>query len=176
MEAYRLFLNYKYLEDGTPLFKKKAIFFMETIDQYRPEASRIRKIFDSFRTNKKKIILYPDTQVSPFYTSHEYHKLYSKFSDYQICAYNPFIGIIPAEISDIYPAAHNLISKKKFNSNNPKEYPTFVSSFENFLSRTNFDDIIIIADEFMQQIVRETNMESNNLRIIEYSDDVIEQI
>jgi 7-cyano-7-deazaguanine tRNA-ribosyltransferase len=176
MEAFKLFLNYKYLEDGTPVFKKKAIFFMETIDQYRPEASRIRKIFDSFRTNKKKIILFPDTQVSPFYSSHEYHKLSSKFSDYQICAYNPFIGIIPAEISDIYPAAHNLISKRKLNVNSAKDYPTFVSSFEKFLSHSYFDDVIVVADEFMQGIVHQTNLEFKNLRIIEYSDDVIEQI
>lgn len=176
MEAFKLFSSYKYLRDGTPVFKKKAIFFMETIDQYRPEAYRIRKIFDSFRTNKKKIILYPDTQVSPFYSSHEYHKLYKKFSDYQICAYNPFIGIIPAEISDIYPAAHNLISKKKFNTHNVNDYPTFVSSFEKFLSDNYFDDVIIIADEFMQEIVHETKLEIKNLKIIEYSDDVIEQI
>jgi Queuine/archaeosine tRNA-ribosyltransferase len=26
MEAFKLFINYEYLEDGTPLFKKKAIF------------------------------------------------------------------------------------------------------------------------------------------------------
>jgi 7-cyano-7-deazaguanine tRNA-ribosyltransferase len=176
MEAYKLFLNFKYLEDGTPIFKKKAIFFMETFDQYRPEASRIRNIFDSFRTNKKKMVLYPDTQVSPFYSSLEYHKLYKKFSDYQICAYNPFIGIIPAEISDIYPAAHNLISKKKFNLPNAKDYPTFVSSFEKLLSHDYLDEIIIIADEFMERIVHETNTEYKNLKIIEYTDDVLEKI
>jgi 7-cyano-7-deazaguanine tRNA-ribosyltransferase len=176
MEAYKLFLNYKYLEDGTPIFKKKAIFFMETSDQYRPEASRIRRIFDSFSTNKKKIILYPDTQVSPFYSSHEYHKLYKKFSDFQICAYNPFIGIIPAEISDIYPAAHNLIAKKKFNLHDAKDYPTFVGSFEKILTHDYFDEIIIIADEFMQGIIHETNIEHKNLKIIEYTDDVVEQI
>ena len=176
MEAYKLFLNYKYLEDGTPIFKKKAIFFMETSDQYRPEASRIRRIFDSFSTNKKKIVLYPDTQVSPFYSSHEYHKLYKKFSDFQICAYNPFLGIIPAEISDIYPAAHKLIAKKKYNLHDAKDYPTFVSSFEKILTHDYFDEIIIIADEFMRGIIRETNMEHKNLKIIEYTDDVVEQI
>ena len=175
MEAYKLFLNYKYLEDGTPIFKKKAIFFVEPFDQHRPEASRIRKIFDSFRTNKKKIVLYPDTQVSPFYSSHEYRKLYKKFSDYQIYAYNPFIGIIPAEISDIYPAAHNLISKKKFNLHDAKDYPTFVNSIEKLLSHDYFDDIIIIADEFMQGIVHETNIEHKNLKIIEYTEDIAEK-
>jgi len=176
MEAFKLFMNYKHLEDGTPLFKKKAIFFMESIDQYRPEACRIRRIFSSFSTNKKKIVLFPDTQVSPFYCSQEYFKLSKKFSDYQICAYNPFIGIIPIEISDIYPVAHNLITRKKFDFNNSKDYPTFVSSLEKFLSCNFFDDVIIVADDFMQGIIQDIQIKSKNLKIIKHSHDIIEQL
>ena len=176
MEAFKLFMNYKHLEDGTPLFKKKAIFFMESIDQYRPEACRIRRIFSSFGTNKKKIVLFPDTQVSPFYCSQEYFDLSKKFSDYQICTYNPFIGIIPIEISDIYPVAHNLITRKKFNFNNDKDYPTFVTSLEKFLSSNFFDDVIIVADDFMQGIIQDVQIKSKNLKIIKHSHDIIEQL
>ena len=176
MEAFKLFMNYKYLEDGTPFFKKKAIFFIESIDQYRPEASRLRRIFSSFKTNKKKIVLFPDTQVSPFYSSQEYHKLSSKFSDYLICAYNPFIGIIPTEISDIYPAAHKLISMKRFTYSNRKDYPTFVSSLEKFLSCNFFDDVIIVADDFMQGVVHDMQIISKKLKIIKYSEGIIEQL
>jgi len=176
MEAFKLFMNYKHLEDGTPLFKKKAIFFMESIDQYRPEACRIRRIFSSFGTNKKKIVLFPDTQVSPFYCSQEYFDLSKKFSDYQICTYNPFIGIIPIEISDIYPVAHNLITRKKFNFNNSKDYPTFVTSLEKFLSSNFFDDVIIVADDFMQGIIQDVKIKSKNLKIIKHSHDIIEQL
>jgi 7-cyano-7-deazaguanine tRNA-ribosyltransferase len=176
MEAFKLFMNYKHLEDGTPLFKKKAIFFMESIDQYRPEACRIRRIFSSFGTNKKKIVLFPDTQVSPFYCSQEYFDLSKKFSDYQICTYNPFIGIIPIEISDIYPVAHNLITRKKFNFNNSKDYPTFVTSLEKFLSCNFFDDVIIVADDFMQWIIQDVKIKSKNLKIIKHSHDIIEQL
>ena len=176
MEAFKLFMNYKHLEDGTPLFKKKAIFFMESIDQYRPEACRIRRIFSSFGMNKKKIIIFPDTQVSPFYCSQEYFDLSKKFSDYQICTYNPFIGIIPIEISDIYPVAHNLITRKKFNFNNSKDYPTFVTSLEKFLSSNFFDDVIIVADDFMQGIIRDVKIKSENLKIIKHSHDIIEQL
>jgi 7-cyano-7-deazaguanine tRNA-ribosyltransferase len=175
MEAFKLFMNYEYLEDGTPLFKKKAIFFMDSVDQYRPEASRLRKVFNSFRTNKKKLILYPDTEVSPFYCSREYHKLSMKFSDHQICSYNPFIGIIPAEISDIYPAAHNLISKRKYELGNSNEYPTFVNSFEKFLANNSFDDVTIVADEFLDSVLRELQLESK-IKTFKYTDDIIEQL
>ncbi|TLX69349.1 MAG: tRNA guanosine(15) transglycosylase TgtA [Thaumarchaeota archaeon] len=176
MEAFKLFKNYKYLEDATPLYKKKAIFFMESIDQYRPEASRIRRILSTFRTDKKKIVLFPDTEVSPFYCSQEYFKLSKKFSDYQICAYNPFIGIIPIEISDIYPVAHNVISKKKFNCNSSKDYPTFVSSLQEFLSCNFFDEILIVADDFMQGIIQDIQITSKNLKVIENSNGVIDQL
>jgi len=176
MEAFKLFKNYKYLEDATPLYKKKAIFFMESIDQYRPEASRIRRILSTFRTDKKKIVLFPDTEVSPFYCSQEYFKLSKKFSDYQICAYNPFIGIIPIEISDIYPVAHNVISKKKFNCNSSKDYPTFVSSLQEFLSCNFFDEILIVADDFMQGIIQDIQITSKNLKVIENTNGVIDQL
>ena len=176
MEAFKLFKNYKYLEDATPLYKKKAIFFMESSDQYRPEASRIRRILSTFRTDKKKIVLFPDTEVSPFYCSQEYFKLSKKFSDYQICAYNPFIGIIPIEISDIYPVAHNVISKKKFNCNSSKDYPTFVSSLQEFLSCNFFDEILIVADDFMQGIIQDIQITSKNLKVIENSNGVIDQL
>ena len=175
MEAFKLFINYEYLEDGTPLFKKKAIFFMDSIDQYRPEASRLRRVFNSFSTNKKKLVLYPDTQVSPFYCTQEYHKLSMRFSDYQICAYNPFIGIIPAEISDLYPAAHNLISKRKYEFGNSNEYPTFVNSLEKFLSNNSFDDVIIVADEFLDSILRNLQLESK-IKTYKYTDDIIEHL
>ena len=176
MEAFKLFKNYKYLEDATPLYKKKAIFFMESIDQYRPEASRIRRILSTFRTDKKKIVLFPDTEVSPFYCSQEYFKLSKKFSDYQICAYNPFIGMIPIEISDIYPVAHNVISKKKFNCNSSKDYPTFVSSLQEFLSCNFFDEILIVADDFMQGIIQDIQITSKNLKVIENTNGVIDQL
>jgi 7-cyano-7-deazaguanine tRNA-ribosyltransferase len=148
---------------------------MDSVDQYRPEASRLRKVFNSFRTNKKKLILYPDTEVSPFYCSREYHKLSMKFSDHQICAYNPFIGIIPAEISDIFPAAHNLISKRKYESGNSNEYPTFVNSFEKFLSNNSFDDVIIVTDEFLDIVLRGLQLESK-IKTYKYTDDIIEQL
>ena len=102
-----------YLEEGTPLFKEKAVFLYDPVDQYRPEARRFRKIVSEFRSskNKKKLILYPESHIHPFYSTKDFLQIVKKFPNTQICTYNPFLGIIPAEISDIFPASHNLISK-----------------------------------------------------------------
>jgi len=67
MKAMDLFKNFEFLEDGTPLFKSKAIFLYEPIDQYRPEARRFRRIVSTFRSVvKKNLVLYPICNYSHF--------------------------------------------------------------------------------------------------------------
>ena len=152
-DAIQLFKNFDFLEEGTPLFKDKALFLFDPIDQYRPEVRRFRKIVSDFRSkNKKKLILYPESDIHPFYCTKEYQELIKKFTNAQICTYNPFLGIIPSEISDIYPASHNLISKS-LSMYRTEDYPTFTESLNKFLRSNRFEEIIIIADSFMCQVL-----------------------
>jgi 2-C-methyl-D-erythritol 4-phosphate cytidylyltransferase len=65
---------------------------------------------------------------------------------------------------------------KRFTYSNRKDYPTFVSSLEKFLSCNFFDEVIIVADDFMQGVVRDMQIISKKLEIIKYSDDIIEQL
>ena len=44
MKAMDLFKTFEFLEDGTPMFKGKAVFLYDPINQYRPEAKRFRRI------------------------------------------------------------------------------------------------------------------------------------
>jgi 7-cyano-7-deazaguanine tRNA-ribosyltransferase len=152
-DAIQLFKNFNFLEEGTPLFKDKALLLFDAIDQYRPEVTRFRKIVSDFRSkNKKKLILYPESDIHPFYCTKEYRDLIKKFTNAQICTYNPFLGVIPSEICDIYPASHNLIPKSV--SLYPKEdYPTFTESLNKFLRSNHFEEIIIIADSFMRNVI-----------------------
>ena len=95
-DAIQLFKNFDFLDEGTPLFKEKAIFLFDAIDQYRPEVRRFQKIVSNFRSkNKKKLILYPESNIHPFYRTKEYSKLIKEFANAQICTYNPFLGVIP---------------------------------------------------------------------------------
>ncbi len=145
MEAAQLFKDIEILEDGTPLFKERAIFFYEPIDQHRPEARRFRRAVVAFQSRRKKLVLCPEGQVHPFYTTRSYRDVVRKFPDAQICSYSPFLGIIPAEISDVFPSSHNLAPKS---GHRPEDYPTFIESLKDFVSR--FEETIIVADEFMK--------------------------
>ena len=149
MEAAQIFKDVDLLEEGTPLFKEKAIFFYDPIDQHRPEAKRFRKAVATFQSSKKKkkLIICTEDEVHPLYSTTIYKNIAKKFPDAQICSYNPFLGIIPAEISDIFPASHNLAIRS---GHKLEDYPTFIESLKSFAEK--FEKIVIIApDDFMKQ-------------------------
>ena len=160
MEAIQLFRDLEILEDGTPLFKERAIFFHDPMDQYRPEAKRYRKIVSEFKTKKKKLILCPEAEIHPFYSTKSFREIMKRFPDAQICTYSPFLGIIPAEISDIFPASHNVATRT---GNRPEDYPTFVDSLSRYAAK--FEQVALVgADDFMKQAVKIANL---NVRIVD---------
>jgi 7-cyano-7-deazaguanine tRNA-ribosyltransferase len=149
MEAVQLFKDIEMLEWGTPLFKERAIFFYDPIDQHRPEAKRFRRAAALFQSTKKKLILCPEGELHPFYSTRSYREIVKRFPDAQVCSYSPFLGIIPAEISDVFPASHNLASRS---AHKHEDYPTFVESLQEFAGR--FEEVAIVADDFMEQAAK----------------------
>ncbi len=172
MEAVQLLNSgeFEFLAAGTPLFKEKAVYFFDPIDQYRPEAKRFRNMASLFRSAKKKLVMFPEGEVHPFYSTRGFKELAKKFPDAQICTYNPFLGPIPAEISDVFPASHNLTARLE---RRPEDYDTFSDSFNRFIANNSFQEIIIVADDFMQQVAKAAKL---NARVVDYSDHVIDRL
>ncbi len=175
MKAMDLFKNFEFLEDGTPLFKSKAIFLYEPIDQYRPEARRFRRIVSTFRSVvKKNLVLYPIVQLQPFYTTKDFVQLVKEFPDAQICVYNQFLGVIPVEICDIFPAAHHLSSATAATCHQAKDYPTFIESLDGFLACNTFGDITIVADDFMHDLIYNgTYKDKLNAKVLDYKEGIV---
>ena len=146
MEAVQLFKDFEMLEAGTPLFKERAIFFYEPVDQHRPEAKRFRRAASAFQSRRKKLVLCPEGEIHPFYSTRSYREIVKKFPDAQICSYSPFLGIIPAEISDVFPASHNLAARSRHDAD---DFPTFVQSLSEFAGK--FEEVVIVANDFMKQ-------------------------
>jgi 7-cyano-7-deazaguanine tRNA-ribosyltransferase len=160
MEAARIFKDVEMLEDGTPLFKERAIFFYDPIDQHRPEAKRFRKAVATFESSKKKLILCPEGELHPFYSTRSYKDIVKKLPDAQVCSYSPFLGIIPAEISDVFPASHNLAPRSGYRL---EDYPTFIESLKEFAGR--FEEIAIVAaDDFIKQATKAARL---NARLVD---------
>ncbi|HET7147406.1 MAG TPA: tRNA guanosine(15) transglycosylase TgtA [Candidatus Nitrosopolaris sp.] len=175
MKAMELFKNFEFLEDGTPLFKGKAVFLYEPIDQYRPEARRFRRIVSTFRSVvKKNLVLYPIMQVQPFYTTRDFIRLVKKFPQAQICAYNQFLGVIPVEICDIFPAAHHLSSATAATCHQAKDYPTFIESLDGFLASNTFGEITIVADDFMHDLIYNNSYKDKlNAKVLDYKEGIV---
>jgi 7-cyano-7-deazaguanine tRNA-ribosyltransferase len=161
MEAAQIFKDVEMLEEGTPLFKEKAIFFYDPIDQHRPEAKRFRKIVATFSSsNKKKLILHPEDEIHPFYCTTSYKDIVKKFPDAQVCSYSPFLGIIPAEISDVFPASHNLATRS---GHRLEDYPTFIESLKSFAGK--FEKIVVISpDDFIKEATKAARL---NARLVD---------
>jgi len=143
--------NTSFFLETTPRYKENAVFLFSKEDQYRPEIFRFHSLVRKFKTKKKTLVIIPDGSIRPFYTSTEYNNLKKKFAskldDIQFCQYNPYLGIIPLELSDIYPAAHYVISNTDFNQN---EFPEFTKTWSMFLKNNKFKKIYATNDEFLK--------------------------
>tara|TARA_B110000014_G_scaffold239210_1_gene206445 strand:- start:1221 stop:1760 length:540 start_codon:yes stop_codon:yes gene_type:complete len=143
--------NTKFLQDGTPKFKEKAIFLFSPEDQYRPEIQRYHEYVKKFRTKKKILVITKDPAIKPVFTSYNYKKLRRKFKDadlVQFCNYNPFLGIIPIEISDVFPASHYVMSRKEFE---PEKFPKFLEVWSKFFNINKFDIVYLPKNDLFLQ-------------------------
>jgi len=147
--------NSEFLGLSTPKFKEKAIFLYGKEDQFRPEVQSYHNMVRKFKSKKKKLVITKESSTKPGYLSHQYIGLKKKFRDFdsiQVCQYNPQLGLIPIEVSDIFPAAHHETSRVDFY---PKEFPTFKKTWDVFFSNNSFLEIHYDKnDEFIKYFVR----------------------
>jgi 7-cyano-7-deazaguanine tRNA-ribosyltransferase len=146
--------DFEYLQNYTPLFKQKAIYLFEPLDQYRPELKNFRNmLINNYKPfNNDILLLYPDRGIRPFYLSSIFKNLIDKYSPSVVCLYNPFFGLIPVELSDTYPASHNVFSKHViiFDAGN---YDESIDLFNSFINNNYFKTVYIVADYFMKKLL-----------------------
>lgn len=146
----------EYLQEATPVFKSKAIFLMGEEDQFRPEVRRYHDAVRNFRTGKNTVCVTREKGQKPAYASAEYASLSSRFKDpekIQFCQYDPYLGIIPIEISDLFPAAHHVTGGP---DPRPADCTELVRTWEIFFKRNNFTEIRYDKkDKFLGYLVKQ---------------------
>ena len=147
--------NYEFLGLGTPKFKEKAIFLYDKEDQFRPEVQSFHNTVRRFKSNKKKIVIIKEYNTKPGYLSPQYVGLKKKFKDFdsiQVCQYNPHLGLIPIEISDIFPAAHHETARLDFK---PEEFTVFEKTWKDFFNNNKFLEVYYDKDDkFLKYFVK----------------------
>ena len=147
--------NYEFLGLSTPKFKEKAIFLYDKEDQFRPEVQSFHNTVRRFKSNKKKIVIIKEYNTKPGYLSPQYIGLKKKFKDFdsiQVCQYNPHLGLIPIEISDIFPAAHHETARLNFK---PDEFTVFEKTWKDFFNNNKFLEVHYDKDDkFLKYFVK----------------------
>ena len=147
--------NFDYFKNSTPRFKEKAVFLFSREDQFRPEVISYHSIVRKFKSKKEIAVIISDGTTRPFYLSREYNELKRKFikrlSQVQFCQFNPFLGLIPLEISDLYPAAQYVMSRMEFS---PADFPEFMRTWKEFFSKNNFKTIYLEKNDFLKFYVK----------------------
>lgn len=140
-----------YFEEGTPLSKRKAIFLFSHLDQYRPEVRRFRRMVRNTRSAKNVLLLLPEPDEHPFYGQYsELRKVIGNST--QLVYYSPFLGVVPEEISDVFPAAHHVAARIKFD---PAEFETFGDALSSYIKKNAFKRIVAVADDFLESFLKE---------------------
>lgn len=133
---------------GTLQFKHKAAFLYNSEDQHRPEVTAYHNMTRSFKTKKQIIVIIPESQIKPGYMSREYKDTYKKTKknaeNIQFCQYSPILGIIPIEVSDIYPAAHHEFAHIDID---PIKCTEFAKTWDVFFTNNNFAEIRYDKDD-----------------------------
>ena len=147
--------NAEFLKIATPKFKERAIFLFDKEDQYRPEVQSFHETVRKFKSKKKKLLIIKESSTKPGYLSHQFVSLSKKIKDFDkvlVCQYNPQLGLIPIEISDVFPAAHHETSRMNFD---PKEFPEFEKTWKTFFENNQFSEIQYDKDdEFLKHFVK----------------------
>lgn len=147
--------NTELLGISTPKFKEKAIFLFDKEDQHRPEVQSFHEIVRRFKSKKKRLFITKESTTKPGYLSHQYMNLVKKirdFDEFQVCQYNPHLGLIPIEISDVFPAAHHETSRLSFE---PGDFGEFEKTWKAFFEKNKFSEILYDKnDKFLKHFVK----------------------
>jgi 7-cyano-7-deazaguanine tRNA-ribosyltransferase len=147
--------NSDFFAKSTPQFKEKAIFLFEKEDQFRPEVQAFHKMVRNFKSKKKTLIITRESSTKPAYLSQQYQILKKKFKEHdsiQVCQYSPHLGLIPLEISDIFPASHHETARLDFN---PIEFSEFNVTWKEFFENNDFEEIYFDkSDRFLRYFAK----------------------
>ncbi len=122
LSALRRLKRYvKYLEERSPVTKRRGLFFFDSLGLFRPEVYRYKeRLLERLRFEGKKVlILLPKPSSKQFFASREYKELKAVASEalggeaetLHLCLYDAPFGVIPIELEGTYPLAQYVTAK-----------------------------------------------------------------
>ncbi|MDD9812953.1 MAG: tRNA guanosine(15) transglycosylase TgtA [Thaumarchaeota archaeon] len=99
---------------GTPRFKARAAFLYGAEDAARPEIRAYHAMVSRFRTRKARLCMVGEPEARPAYLDPAIARLEESLGDdTQVCVYSEWLGAMPLELCDVYPAAHHVAPRDR---------------------------------------------------------------
>lgn len=131
--------NPEYMVPGTPVFKQKAALLFTADDLLRPEVLNYHRMVRKFKTRKKRLCLVGQPRARPAYIDPVIIALEKKLGDdVQVCTVSEYLGIMPLELGDLYPAAHSLAA----NGTGPGISDMIKDTLGHVIANNSFTEII----------------------------------
>jgi len=155
LKALKTMAKYRgYLEEQSPLTKRRGLFFFNSLAQIRPEVVRHEKrLFERYSSPKetKVLVLLPQTRMKPFHKSWEYQKnlkeimqkLGSEAKETHVCVYAAPFGITPIELDEVYPLSQHEIAT-------PLDAETIdyvAKQVEDYILSTDYRKVALVQDD-----------------------------
>jgi len=141
----------EYLEENSPIIKKSGLFFFDSVGLCRPEIVRHRKRLSerySPPKDSKVLVLLPQTSAKPFHKSREHkdalkevqRKLGIKARKVHACTYAAPLGVIPAELDEVYP-----LSQHETTAPLDTETINYVAEqVANYIAQKNYEKVVLL--------------------------------
>ena len=170
----------KYLEEGSPGFKGKGIFYYDYHSLAKPEVIRYqRKLMQNYRKPASKDIrlLLTTPNRRPFSRNQGFKKLKKQTKEYQdrveYCFIGAPYGLIPENLAETYPTSQFQIAE-------PLDYETIqhtVGNIIQYLEKHQMKTIIAYRDTPLDnELIKQLNGKYPAVLITEMDDDATEAI
>jgi 7-cyano-7-deazaguanine tRNA-ribosyltransferase len=175
-EAFRTLTQYNdILEDGTAFYQSKGIFFIDSNDEYRPQVTRHRsRLTNDIEFRKPMLLLLPEPDVRPVIKSQVYSStvkmLGNTLQQVQICFLVHPYGLIPVEVSDIYPLAQY---ESAVCPGSATPSPEIVEEVKKIVAQNRFSKVVILAADTYSRGVAEGLKDIAEINVIEMIDNPV---
>ncbi|UCC58708.1 MAG: tRNA guanosine(15) transglycosylase TgtA [Candidatus Bathyarchaeum sp.] len=152
LQALKKLGNYStFLEEHSPVTKRRGIFFFSSLGLARPEVVRYRKrMLNRYSPPPKAkiLLLLPQTRTKPFHNSKEHREILKAIQQIDtvdtvhVCTYAAPFGVIPLELDEVYPLSQHEIAS-------PLDAETIMyvaKQVASYIEKTNYEQIILLRD------------------------------
>jgi predicted RNA-binding protein len=170
----------KYLEEGSPGFKGKGVFYYDYHSLSKPEVIRYqRKLVENYRipANKDSRVILTTPNRKPYSRSQGFKKLKKQTKEYNehidYCFIAAPYGLIPENLAETYPTSQYQIAE-------PFDYETIqhtVGNIIEYLEKHPAKTIIVYRDVPLdQELIKQLNGKYPSILINEIDNEATEAI